>query len=148
MTGKRTHQQVIADHIKPDAEQRPTFLFITFWMGLHLDSYDESINPEDLIQDYGFHSDGQRLYGFDKTEKGIAAFKSLMGITPGTAFIHDGNGSYICADYEFLDELGLEMTGGVDLSSEEAIESFIGNFFKTHDSQGNKIIPRNDSPTP
>lgn len=129
--GDRTPQEIISSRL--NAGNHPTFLVIASWLALHdcmscQDGLESIINPADCIGDYDCHSDGNRLFGFDDSEQGINALKTLRGLVGSeNIFIHNGEGTYLESDDEFLNSLQLQAAGVVDTADSEKLSKFIAN---------------------
>jgi hypothetical protein len=138
------HQAYIADELelfKP--ENYPTFLVMGSWFALHncyscQEPLEKIVNPADRIRDHNCSSEG-RLFGFKDDAKGVDALETLLGLAGGDVYIHDGKGSYIAADDNFLNELGIRAKG-VDLQKPDALKNFIGNFLQLAQQQKYPVI--------
>jgi hypothetical protein len=134
MGAKITAKERIADRLKyHDVAEYPTFLAIASWFALHncytcQKPMEEVVNPADVIQD-GSYEDTNHLFGFRGDTQGAHALKTLRGLVECEVFLHDGKGSYVEADEEFLADLELE-NKGIDVRDSKALGDFLKNFFE------------------
>ncbi len=155
---KRIAHDIIETKTKKfSPENKPAFLAIGSWQvwigwGLtpKIERTKDAINDADIVEDFDYDPDGQRLFGFRNDGEGIAALNALHCMLTIDYFVLDGKNDYVQGNIDALDKWIPETENKAELPEGRIIGEILEKFAQGLEAfrEQKKDHPYGTSPQP